>query len=229
MRTTGLSRKFNFKLRRWKADYLSTSVLQQHLMVAFPHLHGRLLDLGCGNSPYRPLLTNISSYVPYDIDATGSKPAVVGMAERLPFAENSFDSILSTQVLEHVAEPWHLLEEVARVLRPNGRLLLSAPQAWRLHEEPYDYYRYTHYGLRYLLKRVGLDVISYQPLGGTWLLIGQIMNNALWRTSHPKYSAAWWGSTLTTSLINLVSPILDRTFYDPADTINYLVLAQPIA
>lgn len=226
MRATTFERRASPESGWWKADYLIMSALRRDLARTLPQLQGDLLDLGCGNRPYRPLLTRISSYLPYDIETVGSTPEVVGTAERLPFAAESFDSVLCTQVLEHVAQPWMMVSEIARVLRPGGRVLLSAPQAWRLHEQPYDYYRYTRYGLESLLNDANLSLISCWEQGGAWAVVGQVVNNHLWRHAPPKYSVAWWRSNVATSVVNMVTARLDASFFDPDETLNYVVLAE---
>ncbi len=214
----------------WSVERLVGCALQRDLAEEGTSLRGRLLDLGCGNSPYRALLTCISDYIGYDLDITASKPMVAGAADRLPFAAGSFDSVLCTQVLEHVPEPWRVLEEIARVLRPGGKLLLSAPQAWRLHEQPRDYYRYTRYGLDYLLRRAGLHPMTCRSQGGVWLHVGQSVSNTLWNPAHRRFSPAWFISrTLAMSfgtLVNLAIPVFDRLFYDAEDTSNYVILAE---
>jgi SAM-dependent methyltransferase len=91
---------------------------------------------------------------------------VVADLTRLPFPDGCFDHVLTTQTLEHLAEPGRFLAEAARVLAPGGRLWLTAPQCQKLHQEPHDYYRYTRYGLAYLLEKAGLVVESIEPQGG---------------------------------------------------------------
>jgi SAM-dependent methyltransferase len=208
--------------------YLATVTLQRDLAGPASSLTGRLLDLGCGNRPYRPLLRNVSHYVPYDVTTVDSKPEVVGQGGALPFASETFDTVLSTQVLEHVPEPGRMIAEIARVLKPAGRLLLSAPQAWRLHEQPHDYYRYTRYGLEHLLCQHGLRLISIEPQGGAWILVGQIVNNILWRAPRRRFTAGWLVAMGMTLIINLFAVTLDRLHYDPDDTLNYVVLAERV-
>jgi len=188
MKTIHLQRKSTLKLRVWHPDYLVYSTLLPTLAQFCINLQGSLLDLGCGNSPYRPLLTNVSHYVPYDLTTTASKPDIVGVAQNLPFHSCSFDNVLCTQFLEHVPDPWYMLKEIHRVLRPEGKLLLSAPQAWRLHEEPFNFYRYTKYGLQYFVQEAGLQMVETVPQGGVWLLLGQSLNNTLWQRIPVKYS-----------------------------------------
>jgi SAM-dependent methyltransferase len=225
---TAFVRKSSLETRWWKSNYLIASTLQRHLADQCALLEGDLLDLGCGNRPYRPLLTRISRYVPYDLDVGSSTPEVVGRAENLPFASSSFDSVLCTQVLEHVPEPWRTVEEIARVLRPGGKLLLSTPQAEHLHEAPYDFYRYTRYGLEHLCQRSGLRLLSIMPQGGTWMLVGQIVNNLLWRDAPTMYTPAWWAGRAATTLLNGVALGLDALWHDPTDTMNHVVLAERV-
>ena len=63
--------------------------------------------------------------------------------------------MVCTQVLEHVPDPGAALSEFLRVLRPGGRVAISTPLTWFLHETPHDYYRYTSYGLTHLSTRPG--------------------------------------------------------------------------
>lgn len=225
MSSEQLKRKTSTKTRLWHPDYIASSMLHRDLASLFPELNGRLLDLGCGNSPYRDLLENITSYVAYDIDKLYSKPSVVGNASVLPFASESFDSVLSTQVLEHVAEPWKMLEEISRVLLPGGKLLLSAPQYWRLHEKPHDYYRYTRYGLVHLLQKCGLIPITCRNQGGALALLAQGLLNTIWHNTPKKYSIPWWMGKILTTLINTITFSIDGIYCDREDTMNYVVLA----
>jgi SAM-dependent methyltransferase len=85
---------------------------------------------------------------------------------RLPFDDRTFDTILLTDVLEHVAEPMQLICEIARLLRPAGKLIMGVPFLYWLHEEPYDYYRYTEHALRRFCQRSALTVVELEPYGG---------------------------------------------------------------
>ena len=81
--------------------------------------------------------------------------------------------------LEHVREPRRVVEEIARVLKPGGRLLLVVPQEWEVHQAPHDYFRYTRYGLRYLLESAGLEVERIEPVGGYFRLLSRRLLNGL--------------------------------------------------
>ncbi len=130
----------------------------------------RVLDAGAGEGRYGPLFAG-RRYVPVDLgvgDPGWDYGALAAVADlgALPFRAGSFDHVLSTQTLEHLAEPGRFLAEAARVLRPGGTLFLTAPMMFRMHQEPHDYYRFTCHGLRYLLERAGLTVESLSPQGG---------------------------------------------------------------
>ncbi len=91
---------------------------------------------------------------------------------RLPLASDSFDAVLCTQVLEHVPDPAGVVAELYRVLRPGGRLYLSAPQGWCEHQQPADYFRFTRFSLRMLLESAGFEGVQVEPMGGYFHYLG---------------------------------------------------------
>jgi SAM-dependent methyltransferase len=96
----------------------------------------------------------------------------VGDLLRMPFRDGAFDAVLSTETLEHLTDPADFLRETARVLRPGGRLWLTAPLQFREHQEPHDYFRYTRHGVRLLLDRAGLAAEAVEPEGGYFRFLG---------------------------------------------------------
>ena len=110
----------------------------------------RLIDVGAGNSPYRELLAHLRyESTDWEHSAHPGARAVdhVGPAHDLGVPSESYDAVLCTQVLEHVPNPDEVARELHRILRPGGRLYLTVPLAWELHEMPFDFYRYTAGGL----------------------------------------------------------------------------------
>jgi SAM-dependent methyltransferase len=87
-------------------------------------------------------------------------------------ADESYNVVLCTEVLEHVPQPEKLIAEVRRVLKPRGKFILSVPHLSRLHEEPYDYYRFTKHGLQFLLDQNGFSVLEIAPTGSLFSFIG---------------------------------------------------------
>lgn len=162
-----------------------------------------LLDLGSGVKPFENLYTRYSScsigidvsFSPHDL----SKIDVFATGTALPFRGSSFDIVLCSEVMEHIAEPKLLLQEIYRVLNPGGRLILTTPFLVPLHEEPHDFYRYTKYGLRYLLEDAGLHVVSIMPFSETLgVLISFLVQIELkfWHaisktTRHSMITSAW--------------------------------------
>lgn len=152
---------------------------------AFSHLlQGRLLDVGCGQKPYRELF-RVDEYVGLEIDSDLARR--IGIADvyydgtKLPFADASFDSVLCNQVLEHVFTPDLFMEEIARVLRPSGAFLFSVPFIWDEHEQPWDYGRYTSFGLEALCERHGLAVTHRLKLVDDSALLFQLANAYLYK------------------------------------------------
>jgi SAM-dependent methyltransferase len=135
------------------------------------HARGRLLDLGCGPVPYFGIYgVQIRSCVCIDWPQSGygsrHVDAFADLNRSLPLRSGAFDTVLLTDVLEHIARPHALLREIARVLAPDGVLVLASPFLYGLHEQPHDYYRYTEFALRRLCEESDLEVISLAPYGG---------------------------------------------------------------
>jgi SAM-dependent methyltransferase len=194
------------------------------IIASSSYARGRLLDVGSGNQPFERWLSGVTEYVGIDINHRTSHPAVSGLAFELPFAANSFDTVFSTQTLEHVEEPHLTVAEMARVLRPGGYLILTAPQTWRLHEKPYDFYRYTRFGLQHLLERSGLHVVRIKAQGGVWATVGQIVNNAVHQLVPKRLPV--YAAYIIYLISNLLFGVLDRVWLDTDETINYLVIAR---
>ncbi|HLY10899.1 MAG TPA: methyltransferase domain-containing protein [Planctomycetota bacterium] len=130
----------------------------------------RVLDAGAGECIYRPLFEG-RRYVSTDRGVGDSgwdytELDALADLERIPFRDRSFDVVLCTETLEHVARPGPVLTELGRVLRPGGTLALSVPFLHPVHQAPHDYYRYTPYGLGHLLREAGFDRIDVTASGG---------------------------------------------------------------
>jgi len=140
----------------------------------------RVLDVGGGRAPYAHLFQKEGAlYVVLEsniLSVGSSSPRfVVGDALALPFRPASFDIVLLTEVLEHIAEPKQALVQCARMLRPGGFVIVTAPQYWHVHGWSSDYYRYTRHGLEYLCSCAGFDVVRMVPMGGPGLLLYSVL------------------------------------------------------
>jgi len=135
------------------------------------HARGRLLDLGCGPVPFYGIYgesVRSCTCIDWPQSGYGSRhvDAFADLNRPLPLRDDVFDTVLLTDVLEHIARPEPLMREIARVLAPGGVLLLATPFLYGLHEEPHDYHRYTEFALRRLCDEAGLEVVSLDPYGG---------------------------------------------------------------
>ena len=196
--------------------YLHYRILQADIVdyVSKYFNGGRVLDLGAGNQPYRSLFDKTNIYVAVDIDSSNKQLDIVADNSTLPFTDNRFDFILCTQVLEHVSEPQKLMNEVSRVMNEKAIFLLTCPMNWELHEKPYDYFRYTFYGIKYLADQAGLELVESKEQGGAFAVAGQsILNNKKLRFKR-----------LLTPFVNVLFGYLDNIFYDPDNTLNYIFL-----
>lgn len=143
----------------------------------------RILDVGAGDAPYRELFDGFA-YVTSDWEGTSHVPDapydIVGQAHDLPVDDASFDAVVCTQVLEHLPEPWLAVEEFRRILVPGGRVVITAPLTWYLHELPHDYYRFTAYGLGHLLARAGFVDVDIQPMNDSASTIAELLRHLRW-------------------------------------------------
>lgn len=134
------------------------------------------LDLGAGNSPYIDLFPN---RVGFDI-AEGKGVDVVGDAHDLPFEDEKFDMIVCNELLEHLHTPQKAVSEMRRILKKEGRLILTTRFVFQLHDTPSDYYRYTKYGLQHLFK--DWDIIELREEVGTIKTIAVLLQGIAFQT-----------------------------------------------
>lgn len=206
--------------------FIAHRTLRRALAPRLVNATGLILDLGCGYQPYRGLMPKAGRYVAFDRPGA-TRMDVGGDAQRLPFRSGVADHVLCTQVIEHVPEPASVLGEIARVLKPGGRLVLTAPLTWGLHGEPYDYYRYTPYSLGRLAEQSGLDVVEIEPTCGLWATLAQRVVDTIISTYAKDRSVA-----TVTLLSALLVPVqwagygLDRLIGPRGDTLDYVLVAR---
>lgn len=147
-------------------------------------LSGRLLDIGCGSKPYAHLF-RVEEYVGLEIDSAKARAALVADhfydGHRFPFESESFDAVLCNQVLEHVFNPAEFLTEIHRVLKRDGGIVLTVPFVWDEHEQPWDYARYSSFGLTALFEESGFTIERRTKINANISILFQLFNAYLYK------------------------------------------------
>lgn len=158
-----------FAVRR-VLDLQMASVFR-HIRPWLQERNGCILEVGCGAQPYRHLLPDRCRYTGLDWDRSEDHfnyrvpDTVYYSGEHFPFGDASFDSLLHTEVLEHIYRAPQFLAECRRVLRPGGVMLFTVPFQARYHYQPHDYCRYTPAALERLLQEAGFTSMEILPRG----------------------------------------------------------------
>lgn len=152
---------------------------------ASKHFFGNLIDIGCGAKPYKAMFEPyVKEHVGIDHQETFHNKSNIdrfGTAYDIPATDGEFDCALCTAALEHFEEPEKALRECFRILKSGGVAIYSVPFIWHLHEEPRDFYRFSKYGLDYLFKKTGFEVVNIMALSGFWVTFGQLFVYNLYR------------------------------------------------
>lgn len=218
--------------------HLSLSARLKSVEMFEPFVKGTILDVGCGRKPYRSVFQRATRHVGIDLAGSmhGNKEVdIFASAMTLPFAPESFDAILCTEVLEHTSDPATAVEELARVVRKNGYVMITVPLLESLHEEPYDYFRFTKHGLAKLVVNTELEIIQLLPLGGTWRSFGQQLSLFIYQALGSKTGLSGVQIprpllgppiVLICAFIQMIAAGLDTIWFDEAGTMGYALLAS---
>ncbi|MBE2289865.1 MAG: methyltransferase domain-containing protein [Chitinophagaceae bacterium] len=234
MREENLNRLTTLETRISDPIYLHNSTLFRDVAAAISeHGKGDVIDIGCGNKPYQHLFKNKGKYVGCDIvQSSDMKVDVLCSVTDIPIEDKQFDTVFSTQVLEHVAEHSKMLSEAFRLLKNGGTIILSAPMCWQHHEVPYDFYRFTKYGLQHLFEKAGFTSIEIKANGGKWALLGQMAQNTIMSSTRGKKGAVraffrFVHKYFLKYVINLLCSYLERVDKDEEfATLNFVVVAK---
>lgn len=138
-----------------------------------------------GSQPYRNHL-GTSEYVGLEFDTPENRTAEQADffydGTTFSFENDAFDSILCTEVLEHVFEPERFVQEMMRVLKPGGKLLMTVPFAWDENEQPWDYGRYSSFGLTHLLTKHGFHIVKHVKSGVRFRALAQLRCTTVWKS-----------------------------------------------
>lgn len=198
-------------------ESISARALWRAVSTNAPRITGLGLDVGCGAAPYRQLIGPSATWI--GVDLRPNLGRVVADAHALPFERDTFDGVLCTQVLEHLEDPGLAIIEAARVLKPGGRGVFTAPQVWSLHEAPRDFWRFTSVGLGRLFERADLKVEVLVPTTGAIATGVQVVVREIGlhgRAARSIRFTSW------------LADVLDRRFWYPDHPLDHLVVARKI-
>jgi SAM-dependent methyltransferase len=233
MRTENIARLADTNVDKFNLNYLHYKPFHRDLIAAInKYATGKVIDIGCGNKPYEQNFKDkTTDYVGCDIIQSNlNKVDVLCAANNIPLPDASFDTAFSTQTIEHVEDHQGLVNEAFRLLKPGGHFIVSGPLYWYLHEEPYDFFRFTKYGFKYVLEKAGFEVVETCSNGGMWAVAGQSYIHAFAKSTSKHFLIrifkfiffrlrAYW-------LINSFYAWMDKVDYNPINTMNYVVIGK---
>jgi len=239
--TTSLKNKViveHFFRPRWYSVFINPYFINRHSLYreirAFSSntsKEARILDIGCGIKPYRNLFTT-DHYTGIDIAGGGHEDDAKTVdsfydGHTIPFSDNSFDTLICTQVLEHADDPEVLAKECARVLKDGGTAFFSMPFTYPEHEVPYDFRRFTRFEHQRLFKKNAFSEINIKQTTGIFGTFGQLF--VIWCFESIPFRAPILKGLLTLLLlapIQILSLLLDKLTGKSGLTMDYVIILK---
>jgi SAM-dependent methyltransferase len=177
-----LVRKKQYTTRIHQGDYFVVKYLQLFIKRQLNQLiaPGCLVgDIGCGEQPLRELIEALGGiYTGIDIEQNSQNTVqVIASITNVPLPDSHFDVILCTEVLEHVSDTDAAFCELARLLKPGGKMVVTVPFAYPLHEEPYDFVRLTPYQIRECARNTRLEIVELEVSGNELEVMATVWSN----------------------------------------------------
>lgn len=204
-------------LRPWHFQWLAAHLLNRDLELHLPRLTGRVLDVGCGQQPYRPLLRSVSEYVGADVTCGPTVDVVLTPGAPWPFPDEYFDAVLMTQVLEYVIDIPDVVSEIRRILKPRGVAIISWPFTFNEHGAN-DYLRISANAAEVVF--TGFDPLTIKREGAIGSTLGTLflnwfnhslnLNRAV-RFVRPILLPMWLVLSFAVNALSIVMNMLDRT------------------
>jgi SAM-dependent methyltransferase len=186
------------------------------------YIKGKTLDFGAGNAKYRDIIKLAADkYVTFDL-IPGPNIDVVGDVLNSPFADNEFDTVISTQVLEHVEKPWLMIKEIARILKRGGNCILTVPFLVPYHPDPQDNFRFTREGLINMFKTEGFELVESGTYGGLFTVLSEFIHFCFF----DPYKKAKFGSTTVVNFIQKIANLLDKLITNEKIYANSYIVAK---
>jgi len=213
--------------------YFARKGLFENIIPLTKYIEGKTLDVGCGQKPYEKFF-NSTQYIGLEIDTIENRQNKMadffydGVA--FPFQDKEFDSVITNQVFEHVFNPDDFLKEINRVLKTGGTLLMTVPFVWDEHEQPYDYARYSSFGIKSILERYGFYIVECKKSINDIRVIFQLMNNYIYKkTVTRKVYLNLLTTFILMSPINILGELLSKILPQNDDLyLDNIVLAEKV-
>jgi len=214
-------------------NWLGHKINNENMSKNLGELKGVVYDFGCGTRPYeKEILTVADRYIGVDWSNTlhGLHADIIAdLNKPLPIQSDVADSVVSLQVMEHLCEPQIMLNEAFRILKRGGNVFITIPFQWWVHEAPYDYFRFTRYGLEYMLTKAGFIDVVVEVSSGFWTMWFLKFNYQTSRLVRGPMPIRWLvrGCLIPFWYIDqLVATMLDKFWNAPQETVGYLVTAR---
>lgn len=214
-------------------NWLVYEINHEFLKRLSDNFRGHLYDLGCGEMPYKSWLLNYADhYTGVDWGSTLHElkaDILADLNEPLPIESEVADTVMSLSVMEHLREPQVFLDEAHRILKPGGSMVLQVPFMWWVHEAPYDFYRYTRYGLQYMFEKAGFTEITIHPQTGFWVMWTLKFNYQTTRLVRGPWPIRKVMALLMRGIWAIdqrVAPWLDKYWKGEGETAGYFVVAR---
>lgn len=180
-------------------------------LLKYKNIH-KVLDVGCGAKTYKELFKEVE-YKGIDVKVSGRKKTEKTPDEyfdgvNIPEKENQYDLILCTEVLEHCMDPEKLMMEMKRVAKINGYIFITVPFIWGLHEEPYDFRRYSSHGIKHLINKTGLNIIKQDKTDTGVSSLAKLVASEILNETHGKGIKYWVGSIAIILCLTFIKKIL---------------------
>lgn len=195
------------------------SVTREVINNFLPHIEGRVLDLGAGSAKYKEIiLKKASEYRSCDAVKNKNIDDICDVLN-LTYPPESFDTVISTQVMEHVNNPYKMAEQIYKVLKPGGKVIITAPFLIPFHSDPNDYFRFTPSGLAEIFKQSGFSIIESGHYGGFFIVLSEMIHFSFFNPYTHK-------SSRLMSFIEKIAKILNKIFTTKTIYANSFIVAK---
>jgi SAM-dependent methyltransferase len=223
----------------WSVVKIARFNILKGLKGAVKYASGRLIDVGCGTKPYKSLFAPVvDSYLGVDYPQTmetnygaQTKVDIFTDCSETGLRDCSFDTLLSTQVIEHIYDTRKFINECYRILTPGGIGIFTIPFVWQCHSEPYDFYRFTRYSIQRLFSESGFKVLKIENLEGAYATLIQARIVYLLGREHNNLCIkiiCRLRNLLLVPYLNFKALHFDRVFYSDKLCLTYLLIVKKV-